>query len=97
MSERCGLCGQQRESEIHNTNSPNIEIRVAAHDFVPQAVTQLSMSLAVKLASLVVHTKEAASPKGHAFDIEAMRSAVADPEVRAWLERFDPALLPVIR
>jgi hypothetical protein len=97
MSERCGYCGQAEESEAHHTWSEDIEIRVAAHEFVPPDVTELSMALAVKLASLVVHAEEAAGPTGHSFDVEAMRSTIADPEVQSWIERFDPALLPVKR
>ncbi len=31
--ERCGRCGQQRESSLHRTESKVREIRHAAHDF----------------------------------------------------------------
>lgn len=59
--------------------------------------TELTMALAVKLASLIVHTDELTSPGGHPLDREAVRSGLSDPEVRAWLESFGPGLLPVKR
>jgi hypothetical protein len=97
MSQRCGYCGQTKGSAIHHIMSENTVIRAASHKFLPPEVTHLSMPLAVKLASLVVHAEEATSPSGHSVDMEAMRSTIADPEVRSWIERFDPAMLPVKR
>lgn len=31
----CSVCGSPLESSIHDTNSQNTEIRMAAHKFVP--------------------------------------------------------------
>jgi hypothetical protein len=93
----CAYCGQAARSPIHDTDSEDIERRVASHSFVPITVTHLSMPLAVKLAALVVHADEATGPTGHVLDMGAMRGLAHDPEVRAYVERFDAALLPVKR
>ena len=59
--------------------------------------TALSDTLAIKLASLAIHAEEAASPTGSPFDADAIRGLIADAEVGAWLDTFDPVLLPVKR
>lgn len=54
--------------------------------------------LLCKLGSIIVHADEAASPGGHAFDVDTIRALVKDPEVVAWLDDMDGmALLPVKR
>ena len=57
----------------------------------------LTTSLEVKLASLVVHGQEFTSPSGHSFDLEAMKTILADPEVNEWLATIPEVLLPVKR
>jgi hypothetical protein len=56
-----------------------------------------STSQAVKVASILVHVKEATSSKGHAFDAVALAVLIQDPEVQAWLAKFPSVFLPVIR
>lgn len=58
---------------------------------------ELTPSLAVKLGSLAVHADEAIGPDAHQFDASAIRTLVDDAEVAAWLETFEPGLLPVKR
>ncbi len=48
-----------------------------------------SPALLSKLGSIVVHADEGLSSDGHAFDIEAIRSLLADPEVTTWLAEMD--------
>jgi hypothetical protein len=61
-------------------------------------VSEISWTLQAKLGSLCVHVDEALSAKGHAFDAEAARALLSDPEVVAWLEGLGArALLPVKR
>lgn len=57
----------------------------------------VSLTLEIKLASLVVHAQEALSSDGHEFDGVAIVPIVQDPEVQEWLDNFDPALLPLRR
>lgn len=57
----------------------------------------LPSSLAAKLGSLIIHIQEATSEGGHRFDYEALRSAVKDPEVVAFVEAIPPILLPIRR
>lgn len=56
--------------------------------------TTLTPSLLAKLASLVAHMQEFASPAGHGFDIQAAKQLATDPEIVAWIATIDPALLP---
>lgn len=57
-----------------------------------------SISLLVKLGSLIVHLEEASSADGHAFDWEAVRTLARDPEVTEWMKKMTAmALLPVKR
>ena len=57
-----------------------------------------SLSLLVKLGSIVVHADEMLSPKGHVYDRLALQQAIADTEVQEWLKEMDKmALLPVKR
>lgn len=52
-------------------------------------------SLLCKLASIAVHADEWLSPEGHSLDEAALTSALADPEVVAWLAAMtDAALAP---
>lgn len=55
-----------------------------------------SLSLLVKLGSIVVHTDEMFSPKGHYFDKITTRQLLADPEVQKWLKDMG-AYMPVRR
>ena len=48
-----------------------------------------SLSLLCKLGSILVHLEEFHSPTGHSFDLEAMKSALSDPEVKDWLGAMD--------
>lgn len=58
-------------------------------------VLKPSVSLLVKLGSIVVHTDEFLSPKGHNFDVHALTSLLNDKEVMDWLAQMDKmALLP---
>lgn len=45
-----------------------------------------SASLLCKLGSIIVHAEEAASPGGHPFDINTLRTLLKDPEVMAWFD-----------
>lgn len=57
----------------------------------------LTPALASKLASVVVHAEELLIPaKFHIFDVAALKSAVRDPEVQAWIMALGP-LAPVKR
>jgi len=57
-----------------------------------------SARLLCKLGSIIVHADEFVSPRGHAFDREAMRGLLSDSEVVEWLKMMDRlALLPVRR
>lgn len=44
-----------------------------------------STALLCKLASVAVHADEYISSDGHPLDLEALRSALGDPEVKEWL------------
>jgi len=56
---------------------------------------KLSVVLAAKLGSLVVHAEEYLSPMGHDFDKGAIASLLNDPEVKAWLAAMRKlAMLP---
>ena len=57
----------------------------------------MNLSLAVKLASLVIHCDEAFGPGGHHFDKIAIQQIIEDPEVKQWLRTFEPGTLPVKR
>ena len=56
----------------------------------------VSPALASKLASIVLHTEEMLSVKGHFFDKVALEAACRDPEVKAWMKALGP-LVPVKR
>lgn len=57
-----------------------------------------SVTLLVKLGSIVVHADEFTSPGGHEFDLSTMRQLIADPEVAAWIAAgTKSAMLPVKR
>lgn len=43
------------------------------------------VALLCKLGSIVVHTDEMLSPKGHDVDRTAIVTLLADPDVRAWV------------
>lgn len=56
---------------------------------------KISVSLAAKLGSVVVHVDEGLSAGGHAFDWRAINSLISDPEVKAWLAHLrGMALIP---
>lgn len=48
-----------------------------------------SVSLLCKLASVAVHAEEMISSDGHPLDRVALESALADPEVGAWISAMD--------
>lgn len=55
-------------------------------------------SVLVKLASGVVHFEEWLSPQGHEFDLAALKSILADPEIVEWMKEMKAlGLLPVRR
>lgn len=56
----------------------------------------LSLSLAVKLGSIVVHADEATGPMAHPYDVVALRRLLEDPEVMEWLKAMGP-LVPLKR
>lgn len=56
-----------------------------------------SLTLRLKLASMVIHVQEALGTRGHMFDVEALRGLAEDREVKDWIAGFDKALLPVKR
>lgn len=59
---------------------------------------QPSVTLLVKVGSIVVHADEALSPHGHTFDIEAIKPLLADPDVAAWIAAGTAAaMLPLKR
>lgn len=52
-------------------------------------------SLLAKLGSIIQHIDEAGSTTGHAFDVIAVKTLMADPEVQAWLQEMDAlAMIP---
>ncbi|MFA5174767.1 MAG: hypothetical protein WC438_06315 [Candidatus Pacearchaeota archaeon] len=50
--------------------------------------TKITLSLLVKLLSVVVHSEELMSPKGHIFDKKALETLLTDDEVRKTLEEY---------
>jgi hypothetical protein len=57
-----------------------------------------SPSILCALGSIAAHAEEYFSPGGHPFDAEAIKSAMSQPEVQAWLEGMrKAAFLPVKR
>ena len=57
-----------------------------------------SVSLLVKLGSLIVHLEESQSANGHTFDKVAAEGLQNDPEVQQWLIAMTKmAMLPVKR
>ncbi len=46
----------------------------------------LTLSLEIKLSSIVVHTEELISADGHMFDKVALECLLKDSEVRTWVE-----------
>lgn len=51
------------------------------------------VSLLCKLASIAVHADEWTSTGAHTVDREAIRSLLADPDVKVWLEKMTAAAL----
>lgn len=57
-----------------------------------------SISLLIKLGSLVVHADEFLSPNGHPFDRMAFDNGLQDAEVQQWIRQMTKqAFLPVKR
>lgn len=57
-----------------------------------------SVSVAIKLASAIVHAEEYMSPSGHPVDRDTFERLMLDPEVGAYMQALaDNALLPVKR
>ena len=56
----------------------------------------IGMSLAAKLAGIVVHADEWTTSGKHEFDFVALRRLIEDAEVREWIESLGP-LAPVKR
>lgn len=52
-----------------------------------------SLQLLCKLASIVVHLDEYLSEDGHPLDLDAAKSVLADPTVKAWIEEMSAASL----
>lgn len=44
--------------------------------------------LLCKLASIAAHAAEAIGPKGHEFDVIALRQLLADGNVKEWLDEM---------
>lgn len=53
-----------------------------------------SDSVLIQLASLIVHIEEAAGIGGHTFDLELIKNAPNDPNIKAWINEFPEVLLP---
>jgi len=49
-----------------------------------------SLSLLVKLSSIVVHAEELCSPKRHHFDLAAIKTLFDDEEVKQWIKSMGP-------
>lgn len=47
------------------------------------------VTLLVKLGSIAVHVEELLSPAGHDYDREAIKSLLADPEIKDWIAAMD--------
>ena len=61
-------------------------------------VLKPSASLLAKLGSILVHSEELISKKGHFFDFAALQQVIEDREVKEWRRGMDKlALLPVKR
>jgi len=61
-------------------------------------MTDVTMSLLCKLASIAVHADEMLSPNGHDLDRNALHSALSDGEVRDWIAAMTAkGLAPVKR
>lgn len=58
---------------------------------------ELEPAAAIKVAALVVHVQEGMSIGGHVLDVAACTALANDPDVTAWVDGFDPVLLPVRR
>lgn len=57
-----------------------------------------TISVLVKLGSIVIHVEEMMSPSGHAFDRVTLDQLLNDTEVKLWLARMEElAMLPVKR
>lgn len=56
----------------------------------------LTLALAVKLGSIVVHADEITGPDGRELDRQVIRQALADAEVIQWIKDMG-CLLPVKR
>lgn len=50
----------------------------------------MSLSMAAKVGSVIVHADESASDAGHEFDLIALKSLLNDDEVRAFIEVMGP-------
>ena len=54
-----------------------------------------SVTLLMKLGSIIVHAEEGLSSKGHQFDVLALQSLLRDADVKVWLKAMDKiALIP---
>lgn len=61
-------------------------------------IPEPSTGVAIKLASIAAHVREAGGEDGHAFDVLAAQSLLNDPEVVEYLDVLDKlALLPRAR
>jgi hypothetical protein len=102
------LCREDINREQSRTTHPGASAQ-AATEFPDPAeaarqrkrweLEQLPLSLQCKLGSLCVHVEEAfLDPKGHPFDLDAMKSILVDTEYKAWIERLRAgAFIPVKR
>lgn len=56
------------------------------------------VSLLVKIGSALVHFDEFTAPGGHEYDLHTARQLLADPDVKAWIEKMTgAAMLPCKR
>lgn len=46
-----------------------------------------SLTLLIKLGSIVVHADELTSKGGHPFDLSVLRALIDDPEVAEWIKK----------
>lgn len=59
---------------------------------------ELPLRVLAKIGSALVHAEELLSPEGHPFDADALRNALADPEVQSFIAELRlQALVPLKR
>jgi hypothetical protein len=73
--------------------TPSTEEAAMDEQTTPPEMLKPSLSLLVKLGSIVVHAQELLSPDGHQFDRIALDALMSDAEVRQWMKEMDAAAM----